>query len=232
MLCGPSRSATLLTHLLFRSPRSVDSEAASAGPLLSPPSHDPRRDPCYQCILSWRASRFGSRPNRVARLLSLVVRAVPADAAGCRCTGGTRKSGSQGRHRPRPGLASRFGVTAVPCFVMVVDGKEVDRVVGGTTRARLEQMLRMAKSSAGNSVAQQRPGPQTLAATAPTAVRGRIARRRSAGDPAESAGTKSRTSWRATTRTRQRTTCDFGADDLAGSASAGARRGGHGDCQK
>ena len=31
-------------------------------------------------------------------------------------------------------LAQRFRVTAVPCFVMLVDGQEVDRVVGGTDR--------------------------------------------------------------------------------------------------
>jgi thiol-disulfide isomerase/thioredoxin len=38
-------------------------------------------------------------------------------------------------------LAARFGVTGVPCFVMLVDGREVDRVVGATSQARLEQML-------------------------------------------------------------------------------------------
>ena len=46
-------------------------------------------------------------------------------------------------------LAARYGVTGIPCFVMLVDGQEVDRVVGGTTRARLEQMLQRAAKPAG-----------------------------------------------------------------------------------
>lgn len=42
-----------------------------------------------------------------------------------------------------PELASRFGVTGIPCFVMIVNGREVDRVVGATSLARLETMCRM-----------------------------------------------------------------------------------------
>ncbi|HTQ39199.1 MAG TPA: trypsin-like peptidase domain-containing protein [Pirellulales bacterium] len=38
-------------------------------------------------------------------------------------------------------LANRFGVTGIPCFVMVVHGREVDRVVGVTDRSRLEAMF-------------------------------------------------------------------------------------------
>jgi len=44
-------------------------------------------------------------------------------------------------------LAARFGVRGVPCFVMLVDGKEVDRVVGATSSRRLERMLGAAKST-------------------------------------------------------------------------------------
>lgn len=44
-------------------------------------------------------------------------------------------------------LAARYHVTQVPSFVMVVDGKEVDRVVGVTSRGRLEQMLQRASVS-------------------------------------------------------------------------------------
>ncbi len=40
-----------------------------------------------------------------------------------------------------PALAAQFGVDGIPCFVMVVDGREVDRVVGSTSASRLEQML-------------------------------------------------------------------------------------------
>ncbi len=44
-----------------------------------------------------------------------------------------------------PGVASRFGVRAVPCFVMLVDGREADRVVGATSMGRLEQMLALGR---------------------------------------------------------------------------------------
>lgn len=41
-------------------------------------------------------------------------------------------------------LAGRFGITRIPCFVMVVNGKEVDRLLGLTTAARLEGMYKLA----------------------------------------------------------------------------------------
>ena len=44
-----------------------------------------------------------------------------------------------------PAMAARYQVTSVPCFVMVVDGREVDRVVGMTSYGRLEQMLARAR---------------------------------------------------------------------------------------
>lgn len=40
-----------------------------------------------------------------------------------------------------PATASRFAVRGIPCFVMLVDGREVDREVGATSVGRLEQML-------------------------------------------------------------------------------------------
>jgi thiol-disulfide isomerase/thioredoxin len=43
------------------------------------------------------------------------------------------------------GVAQQFGVTGVPCFVMLVDGREVDRVVGFTSSERLQQMFTHAK---------------------------------------------------------------------------------------
>jgi hypothetical protein len=70
-------------------------------------------------------------------------------------------------------LAARFGVTAVPCFVMLVDGQEVDRVVGGTTQARLEQMLGRTKSTRAGQASQSRQSPPTFAsAPGPAVVRG------------------------------------------------------------
>jgi len=59
-----------------------------------------------------------------------------------------------------PQLASRFGVTQIPCFVMLVDGREVDRVVGMTSLARLEQMCRLGAARAGEA----RPSPVDAAA--------------------------------------------------------------------
>ena len=41
-------------------------------------------------------------------------------------------------------LAQRYGVTSLPTFVMLVDGREVDRKVGGGSLGQLEQMLRLA----------------------------------------------------------------------------------------
>ncbi len=40
-------------------------------------------------------------------------------------------------------LAGRFGITRIPCFVLVVDGKEADRTVGATSYERLEAMCQL-----------------------------------------------------------------------------------------
>jgi thiol-disulfide isomerase/thioredoxin len=40
-----------------------------------------------------------------------------------------------------PGVAARFGISAIPCFVMLVDGREVDRSLGLQSIDRLQQML-------------------------------------------------------------------------------------------
>jgi thiol-disulfide isomerase/thioredoxin len=56
-------------------------------------------------------------------------------------------------------LANRFGVTGIPCFVMVVNGREVDRVVGVTDHNRLQAMFsRNGVGSAANVVRGQSPG--------------------------------------------------------------------------
>src|SRR6187399_2278988 len=39
----------------------------------------------------------------------------------------------------------RFGVTQIPCFVMLVDGHEVEREVGAISSERLQQMFEHAK---------------------------------------------------------------------------------------
>jgi thiol-disulfide isomerase/thioredoxin len=47
-----------------------------------------------------------------------------------------------------PQLAQQFGVTQVPCFVVLVDGREANRMIGATSRQQLEQMLRAAQPPA------------------------------------------------------------------------------------
>lgn len=67
-------------------------------------------------------------------------------------------------------LAQQFGVTGVPCFVMLVDGREVDRVVGATSSQRLQQMFAHAKEEVaerrrvrGQSEDPPAPAPSTTA---------------------------------------------------------------------
>jgi thiol-disulfide isomerase/thioredoxin len=51
-------------------------------------------------------------------------------------------------------LAYRYHVQSIPCFVMVVDGREVDREVGGGTSAqRLMQMCRLAPAGRSGNTA-------------------------------------------------------------------------------
>ena len=45
-------------------------------------------------------------------------------------------------------LAQRFGITSIPCFVMIVDGKEAGRVVGPTSIGRLEQLCSLGRAPA------------------------------------------------------------------------------------
>lgn len=58
-------------------------------------------------------------------------------------------------------LAARFRVYQVPCFVMVVNGREVQRVVGATTYSRLVSMIRSGT---------QKPGPAPGPAVQPRVV--------------------------------------------------------------
>lgn len=60
-------------------------------------------------------------------------------------------------------LASRYGVDRLPTFVMVVNGRVVDRVVGATSPERLEQMCRLAQVSPPAT----KPAPDTVVASDP-----------------------------------------------------------------
>jgi thiol-disulfide isomerase/thioredoxin len=58
-----------------------------------------------------------------------------------------------------PKLAQDYRVTGIPCFVMLVDGQEVGRVVGATTSDQLVELFR-----GGRLRAQSPSGPQSTAA--------------------------------------------------------------------
>jgi thiol-disulfide isomerase/thioredoxin len=45
-------------------------------------------------------------------------------------------------------LVRRFGVTGVPCYVLLVKGEEVDRINGATTRTELERLLAKSRPAA------------------------------------------------------------------------------------
>src|SRR5271157_949127 len=47
-------------------------------------------------------------------------------------------------------LAKRFGITSIPCFVMIVNGQEAGRVVGATSLGRLEQLCSLGRPPAAN----------------------------------------------------------------------------------
>ena len=57
-----------------------------------------------------------------------------------------------------PELAAQFHVERIPCYVMLRDGREVDRVVGGTSFSRLQRMFKLAAA----------PAPAPAAGLAPT----------------------------------------------------------------
>jgi len=67
--------------------------------------------------------------------------------------------------------ATQFGISTIPCFVMMVDGREVDRVVGAASQARLEQMLSKAsrRDSSANSTLPSAPAVQVHGTTGATA---------------------------------------------------------------
>jgi thiol-disulfide isomerase/thioredoxin len=56
-------------------------------------------------------------------------------------------------------LATQYGVSSVPTFLMLVDGKPVDRLVGGTSYERLVQMFDKAGVRPGNKAAHPSSSP-------------------------------------------------------------------------
>jgi len=56
-----------------------------------------------------------------------------------------------------PELAKKYGVKSIPCYVMVVGGREVDRVARGTSFSRLERMCKLGLAQAAQSKLSQVP---------------------------------------------------------------------------
>ena len=74
-----------------------------------------------------------------------------------------------------PELAQQYNVTGIPCFVMLVDGQEVDRVVGATSSERLQQMFTRAQGSGRIAAARSRAvGRQSADAEATETVPGGV----------------------------------------------------------
>jgi thiol-disulfide isomerase/thioredoxin len=68
-------------------------------------------------------------------------------------------------------LVRRFGITNIPCFVMIVNGREAGRVVGPTSLGRLEQLCSLGRAAPAPLPAQASPAPNVaLAANAPPAT--------------------------------------------------------------
>jgi thiol-disulfide isomerase/thioredoxin len=98
------------------SPRSGDAHSARPTPL----------DPSATVLLDFRADWCGPCRQMDSTIEQLLIAGYPV----------RRVNIDQERE-----LANRFKVQGIPCFVMLVNGREVDRVVGVTDRARLEAMF-------------------------------------------------------------------------------------------
>jgi len=64
-------------------------------------------------------------------------------------------------------LAAKYQIQSIPCFVMLVDGREVDRVTGGTTFSRLERMCQAAVSKTNAPSAAEHPAAPFVENQAP-----------------------------------------------------------------
>lgn len=66
-----------------------------------------------------------------------------------------------------PETAARFRVTSIPCFVLVVEGREVGRLVGRATPAELAQMFHYAKGGEKSAAPQAQLASEAAAQTTP-----------------------------------------------------------------
>ena len=107
-------------------------------------------------------SPAGPRRSHDARFRLAHLRSVPTDDPHRREPQGVRLPVRRVDVTHEPQLAQQFGVTQVPCFVMLVDGREVNRMIGATSREQLEQMILAAQPRVQPQV-QQPAAPQVLA---------------------------------------------------------------------
>jgi len=70
-------------------------------------------------------------------------------------------------------LTKRFGITSIPCFVMVVNGREAGRVVGPTSLGRLQQLCSLGRPTPNSNAMLAMPAPAAPAARgAPAGIGG------------------------------------------------------------
>lgn len=82
-----------------------------------------------------------------------------------------------------PDLARQYGVSGIPCFVMLSEGREVDRVVGATEASRLAAMFNAAQPAPRSTPAPVRSAPARLASqTSPSGFDARQSAAPSAAD--------------------------------------------------
>jgi thiol-disulfide isomerase/thioredoxin len=67
----------------------------------------------------------------------------------------------------QPRLVADYGVKGVPCFVMLANGREVDRVEGFTTYTRLERMFRVAENANTRPIATPSDHPPSAGSRGP-----------------------------------------------------------------
>ncbi len=65
-----------------------------------------------------------------------------------------------------PDLVRRFGVTGVPCYVLLVKGHEVGRINGATTRGELESLLATSAEPLGGKAPELLQQPEPIAGAA------------------------------------------------------------------
>ena len=69
-----------------------------------------------------------------------------------------------------PQLARQFNVDRFPCFVMLVDGREIDRIVGATSSEQLQQMFQKAKDEVERTQRIRYASPDGQPSFSPTAA--------------------------------------------------------------